>query len=74
MNDPLVQLQTHIKIVHEGIKEFQCHQCEKAYGQEINLKKLNDFVEIEFLLHLNISCIKHIRAPGAISVLLHCFF
>ena len=39
-----------------------------------NISFVWEFVEIEFRLHLNILCIKHIRAPEMVSVLLHCFF
>ena len=39
-----------------------------------NISFVWEFVEMEFWLHLNILCIKHIRAPEMVSVLLHCFF
>ena len=31
-------LNLHIRVQHDGIKEFSCKHCPKAFGQKVNLK------------------------------------
>ena len=32
-------MRKHVESVHEGLKQYKCQQCDKAFGDDGNLKR-----------------------------------
>ena len=67
MNGPKDHLKKHRKAVHEGIKDFKCDKCDKAFASITTLKTHITYVHTNKRDHICEDCGKAFATKSAVN-------